>query len=208
MSHALGYGIIGAFSKWRTKMLNVSRRVFIANAAAATASRALAVRAGGAPNVTFGVLSDVHLERPGDEDTFLKALAYFRDGGADGVLVAGDIANTGRIEQLKRAALPIAFDGLNSNGTVYSGRTLRARFACGNAAVASVSCYVNGIRVAERVPVAGGEFSAVIPPGALTACEGEPNCVSFVAYDASGAVVTRNYSLVSKVSPATVLLLR
>ncbi len=83
-------------------MLNVSRRVFIANAAAATASRALAVRAGGAPNVTFGVLSDVHLERPGDEDTFLKALAYFRDGGADGVLVAGDIANTGRIEQLKR----------------------------------------------------------------------------------------------------------
>ena len=106
------------------------------------------------------------------------------------------------------AALPIAFDGLNSNGTVYSGRTLRARFACGNAAVASVSCYVNGIRVAERVPVAGGEFSAVIPPGALTACEGEPNCVSFVAYNASGAVVARNYSLVSKVSPATVLLLR
>ena len=53
-----------------------------------------------------------------------------------------------------------------------------------------------------------GEFSAVIPPGALTACEGEPNCVSFVAYNASGAVVARNYSLVSKVSPATVLLLR
>jgi hypothetical protein len=69
------------------------------------------------------------------------------------------------------AALPIAFDGLNSNGTVYSGRTMCARFACGNAAVASVSCYVNGIRVAERVPVAGGEFSAVIPPGALTACD-------------------------------------
>ena len=106
------------------------------------------------------------------------------------------------------AALPIAFDGLNSNGTVYSGRTLRARFACGNSAVASISCYVNGIRVAERVPVVGGEFSAVIPPNALTAAEGEPNCVSFVAYDASGAVVTRNYSLVSKVSPATVLLLR
>ncbi len=83
-------------------MFNLSRRAFIANAAAAASARAFAGRAGGAPNVTFGVLSDVHLERPADEDTFLKALAYFRDGGADGVLVAGDIANTGRIEQLKR----------------------------------------------------------------------------------------------------------
>ena len=106
------------------------------------------------------------------------------------------------------AALPIAFEGLNSNGTVYSGRTLRARFASGNASVATISCYVNGLRVAERVPVAGGEFGAVIPADAFTAAEGEPNCVSFVAYDASGAVVARNYALVAKVSPATLFLIR
>ncbi|MBR6732797.1 MAG: metallophosphoesterase [Kiritimatiellae bacterium] len=85
-------------------MLNVSRRVFMANAAAATAARAFAVRAGGAPNVAFGVLSDVHLNRKGDEDTFLKALAYFRDNGADGVMIAGDIADTGLVEQMERAA--------------------------------------------------------------------------------------------------------
>ena len=106
------------------------------------------------------------------------------------------------------AALPIAFEGLNSNGTVYSGRSLRARFAPGSAAVASVSCHVNGIRVAERVPVVNGEFSAVIPAKAFTAGDGEPNCVSFVAYDASGAVVARNYALVPKVTSATVLMFR
>jgi predicted phosphodiesterase len=85
-------------------MLNLSRRVFIANAAAAAASRAFAGNAGSAPNVAFGVLSDVHLRNPGDEDTFLKALAYFRDNGADGVMIAGDIADTGRIDQIERAA--------------------------------------------------------------------------------------------------------
>ena len=86
-------------------MFNLSRRAFIANAAAVAGARAFAGRAGGgAPNVAFGVLSDVHLNRPGDEDTFLKALAYFRDNGADGVLIAGDIADTGRIDQIERAA--------------------------------------------------------------------------------------------------------
>ena len=52
----------------------------------------------------IGVLSDVHLKNPGDETTFLNALAYFRDHGADGVLIAGDIADTGRAVQLKLCA--------------------------------------------------------------------------------------------------------
>ena len=52
----------------------------------------------------IGVLSDVHIKNPGDEATFLKALAYFRDNGADGVLIAGDIADTGRAAQLKICA--------------------------------------------------------------------------------------------------------
>ena len=52
----------------------------------------------------FGVLSDIHLHRPGDEDTFLKALTYFRDRKVDAVLLAGDIADTGLIAQLKRCA--------------------------------------------------------------------------------------------------------
>ena len=52
----------------------------------------------------MGVLSDVHLYKPGDEGTLLKALAYFRDHGADAVLIAGDIAHTGKVEQLKQCA--------------------------------------------------------------------------------------------------------
>ena len=59
---------------------------------------------GGTPNLRFGVLSDIHLKNPGDEKHLLNALRYFRDHGADGVLVAGDIADTGRIPQLKMLA--------------------------------------------------------------------------------------------------------
>ena len=94
--------------------MNITRRTFLAGAvagvgmetarAAGTGPSAGTETPKGAPNVTFGVLSDVHLERRGDEDTLLKALAYFRDNGADGVMIAGDIANTGRIEQIERAA--------------------------------------------------------------------------------------------------------
>ena len=94
--------------------MNITRRTFLAGAvagvgmetarAACTGPSAGAEAPKGAPNVTFGVLSDVHLERRGDEDTLLKAFAYFRDNGADGVMIAGDIANTGRIEQMERAA--------------------------------------------------------------------------------------------------------
>jgi len=54
------------------------------------------------PNLRFGVLSDVHLSVPGDEDTLLAAFEYFRDNGADAVLIAGDIADNGRIGQLLR----------------------------------------------------------------------------------------------------------
>ena len=52
----------------------------------------------------MGVLSDVHLRDAGDDTTFIKALEYFRDHGADAVLIAGDIADTGRIHQLKFCA--------------------------------------------------------------------------------------------------------
>ena len=90
-------------------MADVSRRGFISGMGAACAATGAAAPKvakvpKGVPNVSFGVLSDVHLERRGDEDTLLKALAYFRDNGADGVMIAGDIANTGRIEQMERAA--------------------------------------------------------------------------------------------------------
>ena len=78
----------------------------------------------------MGVLSDVHLQEPGDEDTLLKAFAYFRDHGADAVLIAGDIANTGKVEQLKRCA--DAWYKVFPNDAAPDGRHVEKLFIYGN----------------------------------------------------------------------------
>ena len=54
--------------------------------------------------VRLGVLSDIHLTTPGSEDTFIKALRYFDSRRVDGVVIAGDLADRGRVSQLKLAA--------------------------------------------------------------------------------------------------------
>ena len=84
-------------------MFNISRRAFLSSATAAIGTSVFGGIEKG-PNVTFGVLSDVHLNKAGDEDTLLNAFAYFRDNGVDGVLIAGDIADRGFIEQMERCA--------------------------------------------------------------------------------------------------------
>lgn len=111
-------------------MFALSRRVFLANAAALAGTRVFAGGAGRGPNVSFGVLSDVHLERRGDEDTLVKALEYFRDNGADGVMIAGDIANTGRIEQIERAAS--CFWRVFPDGKAPDGRHVEQLWVYGN----------------------------------------------------------------------------
>ena len=58
----------------------------------------------GAPRLKLGVLSDVHIKNPGVEDTFRKTLEFFRERRVDGVLLAGDFADTGRIFQAKIVA--------------------------------------------------------------------------------------------------------
>jgi spore coat protein CotH len=104
--------------------------------------------------------------------------------------------------------LPIKFTGTNSNGMIYTGRPLRSRFAVGGSSARTVSCFVNGTRVADKVALASGMFDATIPAAAFTAKVGEPNCVSFIAYNSSGSVVARNYALVTQVQSGSVLLLR
>ena len=86
----------------------LSRRMFLgAGGAFALLNGGCAFRApaglfgGGAAKVRFGVISDVHIREPGDERHLLGALRFFRERGADGVMVAGDIADQGRISQLK-----------------------------------------------------------------------------------------------------------
>lgn len=88
-----------------------SRRAFIgAGGAFALLNGGCAFRApsrlfgGGGANIRFGVISDVHIQKPGDEEHLLKALEFFRERGADGVVVAGDIADQGRVWELKMFA--------------------------------------------------------------------------------------------------------
>lgn len=85
-----------------------TRRGFVgsvASLAGLSGCRALGI-ASGRPDVRFGVVSDVHLNhsRPGDEDTLIRAFEHFRDRGADGVVIAGDIADSGRVSELRRCA--------------------------------------------------------------------------------------------------------
>ena len=90
------------------KNTRFSRRAFLrAGGAFALLNGGCAFRAptgffgGGGANVSFGVMSDVHIQKPGDEEHLLKALRFFRERRVDGVMVAGDIADQGRISQLK-----------------------------------------------------------------------------------------------------------
>jgi len=50
---------------------------------------------GEAPKLKFGVISDIHLTTPESTADFRRALAYFRDQGAEAVVVAGDLSDWG-----------------------------------------------------------------------------------------------------------------
>lgn len=56
------------------------------------------------PDIRFGVVSDVHLLRPGHAEMLEKAFVYFRERDVDAVVIPGDIADTGRISELRRCA--------------------------------------------------------------------------------------------------------
>lgn len=114
-----------------------TRRWFIGGMAAGLGSLRIA-RAFAAPGAAaksgarlrIGVLSDVHICNPGDEATFLKALAYFRTHGVDGVLIAGDIADTGRAAELKICA--DSWFKTFPNGKAPDGHPVEKLFVYGN----------------------------------------------------------------------------
>ena len=113
--------------------MEFSRRFFIGSCLAAGASAGCSSFKGALssrPIAKIGVLSDVHLNVPGDENYFLKALEYFRDNGADGVLIAGDIADKGRISQLRRAGE--AWFKVFPDGKAPDGRKVEQLFVYGN----------------------------------------------------------------------------
>ena len=98
----------------------ITRRFFIGGAGsfAALGPRALfAAKPGtfdkGLPELTFGVLSDVHvclakgggsLEKNHTTAHLEKAFAFFRDNGADAVVIAGDMAHSGLVGEHRAVA--------------------------------------------------------------------------------------------------------
>ena len=92
--------------------MNLTRKRFLVGSMAAAAVRpswmfAAVASGGGTPKLRFGVVSDVHvLAETGTYGTeyLVKAFSWFRDQGVDGVVIAGDMADTGRISQLQLVA--------------------------------------------------------------------------------------------------------
>lgn len=130
--------------------IEISRRGFLGGLALFAASRTVtsyaAARGAGEPNVAFGVLSDVHIccepymtrfikepakyVRMRDASDLEKAFAYFRDQGADGVVIAGDIADWGLVGQLQLVA--DTWNKVFPKGKGKGGRSVERLFALGN----------------------------------------------------------------------------
>ena len=109
----------------------VTRRWFIGGACSALSGCIIFKGdSGAAPILRLGILSDIHLRNPGDENHFLKALRFFRDGGVDGVVISGDIADTGRVSQLERAA--DCWFSVFPGDTAPDGRRVERLFVYGN----------------------------------------------------------------------------
>ena len=56
---------------------------------------------GGEPHLILGVLSDIHIYDEKNVPVFERALEFFRDRKADGVIIAGDMADRGLVDQLE-----------------------------------------------------------------------------------------------------------
>ena len=59
---------------------------------------------GGEPHLILGVLSDIHIFDEKQVPVFERALEFFRDRKADGVIIAGDMADRGLVDQLELVA--------------------------------------------------------------------------------------------------------
>jgi len=127
----------------------VSRRFFLGGAGAFGAfgafggARLFAAPAGvfasGKPNLTFGVVSDIHITKIGAGEkmtawgnnlTFRHTLEWFRDQGVDAVMVVGDMADTGLVSQLQ--AVAEAWYAVFPNDKAPDGRKVEKLFVLGN----------------------------------------------------------------------------
>jgi len=128
----------------REKNMNVSRRWFIGGMASFGALGGCRMLGGsgfassGKPKLRFGVVSDIHFVM--DEglvhypdhgaETFLKALAYYRDRNVDGVVICGDMADRSIGDEL--LAVGRAWDKIFPNDRASDGHRVEKLFVTGN----------------------------------------------------------------------------
>ena len=123
--------------------MDISRRFFIAGAASFGAFggsrmlRAAPAAAAGKPNLTFGVVSDIHFSAyvgspayAKNSETFRHTLEWFRDQGVDAVMVVGDMADNGMVGQLQGVA--DAWYAVFPNDKAPDGRKVEKLFVYGN----------------------------------------------------------------------------
>lgn len=117
--------------------MTINRRDFVGGLAAAfafgcpgwQAARAAGL-AQGARRLRFGVLSDVHIYSAADVPYFTRALEYFRGSGVDAVVICGDIADKGRVDQLQLAA--DAWNAVFPGNRLPDGSPVEKLFVAGN----------------------------------------------------------------------------
>ena len=116
-------------------MFDLSRRSFCKTVIASAAVSAfkpvnLFAADGAAPNLRFGVVSDVHITSLASTDYWEKTLRWYDAAKVDAVMVAGDIADWGLVEQLQNFAT--AWYKVFPNDTAADGRHVEKVFVCGN----------------------------------------------------------------------------
>ena len=116
--------------------MKISRRNFVKSAtlfgAACYGGSAAWAADSGKERLRMGVLSDIHIrcDKPEQGEMFRKALEYFRDRGVDAVLLAGDIADTGRVAELEICAN--VWYSVFPDGKAPDGRPVEHLFVFGN----------------------------------------------------------------------------
>ena len=75
--------------------MNIDRRSFLGSSAAFFIAGCRTTQWFGAPRLSFGVISDVHITTPSSTRLFKKALSYYKKRGVDAVMIPGDLTDWG-----------------------------------------------------------------------------------------------------------------
>ena len=108
--------------------MTVTRRGFVGGA---LAFGALGVHGKAAPDLRFGVVSDIHIGgKPDAEQQLEKALRWLRSENVDALLCPGDIAHSGLIDELEKFAA--VWHRVFPGGRAADGRKVELMISMGN----------------------------------------------------------------------------